>query len=124
MAWFSGKHTWLPLWTISVQISIQNWMHIVPLAYFTFLLCPFHTMEDNSRVKEKGSISKCAKWQYLCPKMNFCAKRVSKIIVLPEEMLLSFSIRTFLSNYDVTFRKLQMSLIHSIERKQTKPRVK
>ena len=31
---------------------------------------------------------------YLCPKIKFCAKRASKIIVPPQEMLFSFSIGT------------------------------
>ena len=44
---------------------------------------------------------------YLCPKSMFCAKRANKIIVPPQEMLLSFSIGTFSTNYDVTSRKPQ-----------------
>ena len=40
------------------------------------------------------------------PKSNFCEKRASKIIVMPKEMLLLFSIETFLTNYYVTNRKL------------------
>ena len=43
---------------------------------------------------------------YFCPKMYLCAKRAIKIIVPPKENLLSFSIGTFLTNYDVTCRKL------------------
>ena len=43
---------------------------------------------------------------YLCPKMYLCTKRLRKIIVPPMEMLLSFSIGTFLTNYDVINRKL------------------
>ena len=43
---------------------------------------------------------------YLWAKINFCAKRASKIIVLSKEMLLSFSTGTFLTNYDVINRKL------------------
>ena len=39
------------------------------------------------------------------PKDVFWAKRASKIIVLPKEILSSFSIGTFLTNYDVTNRK-------------------
>ena len=38
--------------------------------------------------------------------LYLCAKRASKIIVQPMEMLLSLSIGTFLTNYDVTDRKL------------------
>ena len=39
----------------------------------------------------------CSEVMYLdlCPKMHLCAKRASKTIVPPEEMLLSFSIGTF-----------------------------
>ena len=36
---------------------------------------------------------------------DFCAKRASEVIVELKEMLLSFSIGTFLTNYDVTNRK-------------------
>ena len=49
----------------------------------------------------------------------FCTKRASKIIVPPKEMLLSFSIGTFLSNYDVTNRKHKMDLKYSIVQKRT-----
>ena len=42
------------------------------------------------------------------------AKRASKLIVLPKEMLLSFSIGIFLTNYNVTCRKLQHLQIYSI----------
>ena len=42
---------------------------------------------------------------YLCQKMYFCAKRASKIIDPPKEILLSFSIGTFLTNYDITCKK-------------------
>ena len=59
---------------------------------------------------------------YLCPNIKFCAKRASKIIVRPKEMLLLFSIRTFLTNYDVTSRKLRRFVIHSTVRKRTKKR--
>ena len=37
--------------------------------------------------------------------MYVCSKRTSKIIVPPKEMLISFSIGTFLNIYDVTDRK-------------------
>ena len=37
-----------------------------------------------------------------------CVKRASKMIVPPKEMLLSFSIGTFLTNYDVTIRTSRM----------------
>ena len=39
---------------------------------------------------------------FFWPQSYFCAKRASKIIVPSKEMLLSFSIGTFLTNYDVT----------------------
>ena len=39
---------------------------------------------------------------------QFLAKIASKTIVPPKEMLLLFSIGTFLTNYDVTCRKLNM----------------
>ena len=39
----------------------------------------------------------------------FCAKRASKILVPPEEMLHLFSIGTFLTNYDVTNREHKMA---------------
>ena len=42
-----------------------------------------------------------------------------QIIVPTKEMLLSFSIRTFLTNYDVTIRKQQELLINPIVRKTT-----
>ena len=48
------------------------------------------------------------KYKYLCPKMYLCTKRASKIIVPPKEMLLSFSIGTFLTSSDVTYKKLQL----------------
>ena len=35
----------------------------------------------------------------------FCAKRAKKIVAPPKQMLLSFSIVRFLTNYDVTNRK-------------------
>ena len=41
------------------------------------------------------------------------------MIVMPKEMLLSFSIGTFLSNYDITIRKQQKGLIYSIVQKST-----
>ena len=40
-------------------------------------------------------------------------------MVPPKEMLLLFSIATFLTNYEVIVRKLYMVVIHSIVRKQT-----
>ena len=43
-------------------------------------------------------------------------------LVPPKEMLVSLSIGTFLTNYDI-YRKLQKPLIHSSVRKQTKKRV-
>ena len=49
----------------------------------------------------------------------FCAKRVSKIIAPPIEIVLLFSIGTFLTNYDITDRKLYYTLIQSIVQKQT-----
>ena len=49
---------------------------------------------------------------YLCPKIHLCAKRESKIIIPHKKMGLSFSIGTFLRNYDVTYRKLSYVLIY------------
>ena len=49
----------------------------------------------------------------------FCAKRASKIIVLPKEMWLSFSIGTFLTNYDVINWKLLTKVMYSIVGKWT-----
>ena len=57
---------------------------------------------------------------YLCPKIKSCTKRASKIIVQPQEMLLLFSIGTFLTNYDVIRRNLNTWVLHSIVRKQAK----
>ena len=51
---------------------------------------------------------------------DLCAKRASKMIVPPKIMLLSFSIGTFLPNYDVTNRKLYYTLTYSIVWKRTK----
>ena len=45
-------------------------------------------------------------WCIFAQRFSFFAKIVSKNIVLPKEMLDSFSIETFLTNYDVTNRKL------------------
>ena len=39
-------------------------------------------------------------------KKMVCGKRASKMIVPPKKMLLSLSIGTFLTNYDVTNRML------------------
>ena len=55
---------------------------------------------------------------FLSPKV-VCEKRPSKMKALPKEMLLSFSIGTFLTNYDVTIRKQEKGLIYSIVRKTT-----
>ena len=55
----------------------------------------------------------------ICPKKFFCAKRASKIIVPPKEMLFSFSTGTFLTNNDVTNRKHKINLIYSIVQKRT-----
>ena len=93
-----------------------------PLAYVAILLCPF-TMEYklNNPKNYLLSIFKRLKVAlYFCPKMYFCAKRASKIIVPPKEMQLSVSIGTFLTLHDVTFRKLKYDLIYSIVQKQTK----
>ena len=49
---------------------------------------------------------------YLCPKMYLYAKRASKIKVLPKEMLLSFSIGTFFTNFDITNRELHSNILH------------
>ena len=45
--------------------------------------------------------------------VNLCAKRASKIIASPKELQLSVCIGTFLTNYDVTNRKLYNSLDNS-----------
>ena len=50
---------------------------------------------------------------------DFCAKRASEVIVELKEMLLSFSIGTFLTNYDVTNRKHEIDPIYSFVRKWT-----
>ena len=55
---------------------------------------------------------------YLFLKMYICAKRAGKMIVPPKEMLLSFSIGTFLTYYDVTCRKLLNVLIYSTVKKE------
>ena len=47
------------------------------------------------------------------PQKMVCGKRASKMTVRPKEMLLSFSIGTFLTNYDVTIRKQEKALIYS-----------
>ena len=56
---------------------------------------------------------------FIPPKELFCGKRASKMIVPPKEMLLSFSIGTFLTNYDVTIRKQWKGLLCFIVRKRT-----
>ena len=54
----------------------------------------------------------------LFPKV-VCRKRASEMIVPSKEMLLSFSIGTFLTNYDITIRKQYKGLIYSIVQKGT-----
>ena len=66
-------------------------------------------------------ISRCGKGStqnVFAQRYYFCAKRVSKIVVLPKEMLFSFSTVHFLTNYDVTNRKHKMHLIYSIVQKR------
>ena len=80
-----------------------------PLAYSGFFLCLFCTMEF---------ISDQAKYFPLPAKFPHF-KRSNCFIVPPKEMLLSFSIGTFLTNYDITDRKLYYTLFYSIVQKQT-----
>ena len=56
---------WKP--SLSIEASIE---------LFYFILYPFRTMEYVS----------FSLYMYLCQKLYFCTKRVSKIIVLPKEM--------------------------------------
>ena len=56
-------------------------------------------------------------YQGIFAQKYFCAKRASKIIVLPIEIILLFSIGTSLSNDDVTDRKLYYTLTYIIVQK-------
>ena len=71
--------------------------------------------------KKQGVVSIDLFWvSCICPPKKISwAKSVSKVIAPPREMLLSFSIGTFLTNYDVTNRKHYLDLIYSIVRKRT-----
>ena len=84
---------------INKHCLLQYSSHLVVfLGYFAFVLSPFRTME----CKTEGSLSfkhfQMLKVAYVSlPKVYFCAKRVSIIIVWPKEILLSFSTDTFFS---------------------------
>ena len=79
--------------------------------------CPF------TDVPKEGKMNlMCSQFQrhlVFLSKRSFCAKRASKLIVLPKEMLVLFSIGTFLTNYDVKDRKLHCTSIYSTVRKRT-----
>ena len=53
------------------------------------------------------------------PTKMVSAMRVCKFKAPPKEMLLSFFIGTFLTNYDITNKKQQKALIYSIGGKTT-----
>ena len=52
--------------------------------------------------------------------MKLCAKSAMKVIVPPIECELSYSIGTFLNNYDAINRKLKLFVIYSTVWNQTK----
>ena len=81
---------------------------VVSIDLFSFSFMPFSYNGVYFQCQEKNLIltSPNAQSGNICPKMLFCVKRTSKIIIPPKEMLLSFSIGTFLTNYYVTNRKL------------------
>ena len=59
---------------------------------------------------------------HFCPKMYLCAKRASKVFVLPKEMLLSFSSGPFLTNYDVLTESCNMLLYTPLYQNKQKER--
>ena len=94
------------------QISSLHWptlvlffalfiqLSIVPLK--SIFMCSgcnffFRKLFQSTRIYIKGIYLIFLKYVFL----HLCTKRASKIIVLPKEMLLSFSIGTFLTNYQV-----------------------
>ena len=87
---------------------------VVSIDLFSISCMPFLYHGVYFRPSKKNlSLKKNAQNGSICPKLFFCANRASKTIVPPKEMLLSFSIETFLTNYDVTNRKHWMDLIYS-----------
>ena len=106
------------------QPSLSS-LHLLIFIFFYALfvrwsICPFCTVEYINNNIKCSFISYTKNYPNgvllcICPKMYFCAKREreSKIIVPPKEMLLLFSIGTFLTNYDVTNRKHHINLIVS-----------
>ena len=96
-----------------------------------FSLCLFRTMEyisDQARFLPYPSPTHISSAQtvLLCICPNFFLRKERreqiKFVVPPKEMLLSFSIVRFLTNNDVTNRKLKNKLIYSIVQKGHKQR--
>ena len=83
-----------------------------PLDYFAFILCAFRKVEyvffgsflntRSANIKAHTHFEQNFEVLRGIPKMWFCAKSVSKIIVSPKELQLPVSVGTFLTNKDVT----------------------
>ena len=79
---------------------------ILGFLYAFFEQCGIFLTNLNSYpIPPHSGISKRSTILMHLPKNVFFRKRASKIVVLPKEMLLSFSIVWFLANFDVTNRK-------------------